>query len=445
MRSTDGSGMDTSSRTSLGRPNWTDSVVVTRSVTVTVPSPDSAVDDLADDRGRRRGARREADHRHAGQPGQVDVRRAVDEVRGRARPLGAARPAAPSWTSSPSRRRAPGRPRRRRRGRPPAGWSWRSRCRPSLARASAGTCSRSAPATSAASSIGERGLHEVGDLGRVRPRDSAGDVLGRLHEHGGRRAPRRACPRPPRGRRARSARPCSPRGRSAAPRRAPSTPAGRSRRSPTARAPRRRRAPRATRRARRTRPSRRPAPRRARRRTPRRAARGRRPPGCCARSACARRPARRACSSARSTISIARSTPAQNDRGPASSTVRSRQAAAHFSATGAALRSDRSAAIPPPTMPGPNPASDTARMTATGRSPAAPTSAADSMSAARYPSAASALRSADLTSFGTVTIVPARAGSARPAQLGREQVGAGQRHGVSRRRSPRSRRPGLPG
>ncbi len=44
---------------------------------------------------------------------------------------------------------------------------------------------------------------------------------------------------------------------------------------------------------------------------------------------------------------MARSTPAQNDRGPASSTVRSRQAAAHFSATGAALRSDRSAAIPP--------------------------------------------------------------------------------------------------
>ena len=80
---------------------------------------------------------------------------------------------------------------------------------------------------------------------------------------------------------------------------------------------------------------------------------------------------------------MARSTPAQNDRGPASSTVRSRQAAAHRSATGAAARSERSAAIPPVTMPGPNPPSETARMTATGRPPAAPTRAADSMSAAR--------------------------------------------------------------
>ena len=80
---------------------------------------------------------------------------------------------------------------------------------------------------------------------------------------------------------------------------------------------------------------------------------------------------------------MARSTPAQNDRGPASSTVRSRQAAAHFSATGAAWRSDRSAAIPPLTIPGPNPASETARITATGRPPALPSSAAVSMSAAR--------------------------------------------------------------
>ena len=84
---------------------------------------------------------------------------------------------------------------------------------------------------------------------------------------------------------------------------------------------------------------------------------------------------------------MARSTPAQNERGPASSTVRCWQAAAHFSATGAARRSERSAAIPPLTIPGPNPASETARITATGCPAAvlarAATRAADSMSAAR--------------------------------------------------------------
>jgi hypothetical protein len=66
-------------------------------------------------------------------------------------------------------------------------------------------------------------------------------------------------------------------------------------------------------------------------------------------------------------------------------------------------------------------------MTATGRSPAAPTSAADSMSAARYPSAASALRSAALTIFGTVTILPARAGSParRSSAASRSAPGSG--------------------
>ena len=81
----------------------------------------------------------------------------------------------------------------------------------------------------------------------------------------------------------------------------------------------------------------------------------------------------------RSTISMARSTPAQNDRGPASSTSAAPpHAAAHRCTTGAAARSDRSAASPPVTMPatGRSGVSDTARITATGRPAAAAASGA---------------------------------------------------------------------
>ena len=95
---------------------------------------------------------------------------------------------------------------------------------------------------------------------------------------------------------------------------------------------------------------------------------------------------------------MARSTPAQNDRGPASRTWRAPHAAAHRSVTGAAARSERSAASPPDTIPasGRCGVSDTARITATGRSPAAAASGADSMSTHSQPSAASLARSAPL-------------------------------------------------
>ena len=108
--------------------------------------------------------------------------------------------------------------------------------------------------------------------------------------------------------------------RTGAPRRAPSTRAGRRRRRRAGRGarssrgrPARHRAPR----ARRSHPAeRRPRSRRRPRRAPRAGARR----GRCGRSRGGRRSAARAASSSRSTISIARSTPAQNERGAASRT-----------------------------------------------------------------------------------------------------------------------------
>src|ERR1035441_9191469 len=121
---------------------------------------------------------------------------------------------------------------------------------------------------------------------------------------------------------------------------------------------------------------------------------------------------------ARSTISIARSTPAQNDRGPASSTRRAPPAAAHLPSAGAASRSDRSAATPPDRPRGlssPRPGlSDTARTTTAGRPAAAPSSIADSRSAASAPSRPSLDRPAPCTMRGTVAIFPAYA--RRPAR-----------------------------
>ena len=123
---------------------------------------------------------------------------------------------------------------------------------------------------------------------------------------------------------------------------------------------------------------------------------------------------------------MARSTPAQNERGPASSTWRVPHAAAHRSTTGAAARSDRSAARPPETMPasGRSAVSEMARITATGRPLAAATSGADSMSAASMPLAASAARSARRTRWSTVVIGPACARSparaSSPASRGAE-------------------------
>ena len=138
----------------------------------------------------------------------------------------------------------------------------------------------------------QRGLREPGHLVRVADLD-VGDVVGALHQLDVARAPRPRCPRPPRGRRGRSAGCRSPRRRTAAPRGAPWSPAGRWRRSSSGRARRPARAPPARRRGRRTPRSRPRAPRRAPRRRSRRAPRGRPRRACCARSACGRRPARR--------------------------------------------------------------------------------------------------------------------------------------------------------
>ncbi len=111
-----------------------------------------------------------------------------------------------------------------------------------------------------------------------------------------------------------------------------------------------------------------------------------------------------------STISMARSTPAQNDLGPASSTRRGPAAAAHRASTGLAARRLRSAARPPVTIPGRSNGragvSDTARSTATGRSPAAAASGADSMSASSAPLAASRRRLGPPASRSTVITGP---------------------------------------
>ena len=139
---------------------------------------------------------------------------------------------------------------------------------------------------------------------------------------------------------------------------------------------------------------------------------------------------------------MARSTPAQNDRGPASSTWRGPQAAAHRSATGAAARSERSAASPPETMPatGWTGVSDTALITATGRSPAAPASGADSMSASSVPSAASAARSDRRTRWSTVVIRPVRAVS--PARRSSPASSGADRQVATPTSVPTTRSPG---
>ena len=84
----------------------------------------------------------------------------------------------------------------------------------------------------------ERRLRQAGDRARRRRARARGPPR-RWRSRACARAPRRRCPRPPRGRRGRRARSGSPRRRSGAPRRGPSRPAGRSRRSRRARAPRR--------------------------------------------------------------------------------------------------------------------------------------------------------------------------------------------------------------
>src|SRR5215831_10646355 len=117
-----------------------------------------------------------------------------------------------------------------------------------------------------------------------------------------------------------------------------------------------------------------------------------------------------------STISMARSTPAQNDLGPASSTRRGPATPAHRASTGLAARRARSAASPPVTIRGLSNGrvgvSDTARSTATGRSPAAAASGADSMSASSAPPAASRCRAAAPPARrSTVTTGPATARS----------------------------------
>ena len=240
------------------------------------------------------------------------------------------------------------------------------------------------------------------------------------------------------------ARPCTRRRRTGGPRRAPWTPAGRSRRSRPARAGTPRSGPRATRRARRTPRWPRRAPGRARPRTPRRGPRARPPPGCCARSACARRPA---CPAARA--------PARRSRWPAPR--RRRTTAARPAAPGAARR-------PPPTVrprarrraaraarparrrrcppPGGPAVSETALITATGRSPAAAASGADSMSASSAPSAASSARSDRRTRWSTVVIRPGPGGQPGPAQLAGQQRSATGTVATAR---PRCRRPGRPG
>ncbi len=97
----------------------------------------------------------------------------------------------------------------------------------------------------------QRGLREPGDLGRVADLDVRRRRRGSARAGCG-RAPRPRCPRPPRGPRGRSAGCRSPRRRTASPRGAPWSPAGRSRRWSSGCAPRPGGAPRARRRGRRT-------------------------------------------------------------------------------------------------------------------------------------------------------------------------------------------------
>ena len=157
----------------------------------------------------------------------------------------------------------------------------------------------------------QRGLREPGDLRRVADHDVRRRRRGSARA-GCARAPRRRCPRPPRGPRGRSAGCRSPRRRTASPRGAPWSPAGRWRRSSSGCARSacavhlRRDAVGGEHHGLRPR-----APRRAPRRRSRRATRGRPRRACCARSACGRRPGAPYRSSAFSTVITARSTPAQ--------------------------------------------------------------------------------------------------------------------------------------
>ena len=213
---------------------------------------------------------RQADRRYPGQPAELDVRRAVDQVRWRTGPLrGLHQPDRVGGVRRASHEHQVGlggdSPHRR-----PAGWSWRSRCRRCRARAS-----REPLAQRAGHLRGlvdrQRGLHQVGDLARVR-RAQPGDVLRRSAPGPWSPAPRPGCPRPPRGPRGRSARPVYP---SAANRRASACTLDTSGQvaSITVASPRRAASVadrRATRRARRTPRWPRPAPGRARPRTPRR-------------------------------------------------------------------------------------------------------------------------------------------------------------------------------
>ena len=142
-------------------------------------------------------------------------------------PLRAPRPDGPSWRSSASRPPAPRPPRQRPSARPAAGWWWRSRCRPRRARPAPGSAA-AAPADPVGLVHRERGLHQVRHPLRVVDLDPVGG--GDVGHQPGRSGASpsvpstSSCPSCP------ISSTVSPRRRSGGPRRAPWSPAGRSRR-----------------------------------------------------------------------------------------------------------------------------------------------------------------------------------------------------------------------
>ena len=155
-------------RTSLGSVKRTVSVVTDRSDDVQPAEAAEGVDQLSDEfgRGGRPGGHADrGDARPASPAGPHRRRRRGTPALPHAwRP----RRAVASSTSSPSPRPVPARRHRRRRAPPAGGWWWRSRCRLSSGPFSAGNFLRSADDDAFGFVHGERGLHQVADLVRIR-------------------------------------------------------------------------------------------------------------------------------------------------------------------------------------------------------------------------------------------------------------------------------------
>ena len=219
-----------SRRSSTGRRNVTSSSTIRNgSISLDAAGAEPVADPL-DELLRRRRARCDADRLDAVEPRLVDLGLVVDQVATDAagpRDLDQAvrvrRVARADHEQQVDLGRASPSP-------PTAGWTSRNRCPPSSARGSPGSAGGATAMISPVSSTDSvvcvmYASRRVRRAARAppRPRPPA-----RARSS---RAPRPSSRRPPRGRRGRSGRPCSPRRRSGAPGRAPSSRAGRSRRS----------------------------------------------------------------------------------------------------------------------------------------------------------------------------------------------------------------------